>query len=137
MDNKRAPYPGDGHPEFDGQQFRYGGRVPCLAIRPYARKGFVSRTQHSHVTLVKFCGTLLGIPSINPRLDTADDMSDCFDPEQSPLPPPKLPAPTLLGRGGAVPAPASPAKPPKKSRPKPPSKAKGSSKPKPKGKPKS
>jgi phospholipase C len=129
-DSKRAQYPGDAHPEFDGQPFRYGSRVPCLVISPYVRKGFVSRTQHSHISLLKFCGTLLGIPSINPRLDTADDMSDCFDPAQSPLPPPKLPAPTFLGRGGAVPA--SPAKPPK-SPPKPPSKSKGN--PKRKGKP--
>lgn len=134
-DSKRAQYPGDAHPEFDGQQFRYGSRVPCLVISPYARKGFVSRTQHSHISLLKFCETLLGVLSINPRLDTADDMSDCFDPAQSPLPPPNLPAPTSLGRGGALPIPASPTKPPK-SPPKPPSKSKGSPKPKPKGKPK-
>jgi len=133
-DSKRAQYPGDAHPEFDGQQFRYGSRVPCLVISPYARKGFVSRTQHSHIGLLKFCETLFGIPSINPRLETTDDMSDCFDPAQSPLPPPNLPAPTSLGRGGAVPVPTSPTKPPK-SRTKPPSKSNRSPKPKQKGKP--
>ena len=54
-DSRRAQYPGDAHPEFDGQQFRYGSRVPCLVISPYARKGFVSPTQRSHISLVKFC----------------------------------------------------------------------------------
>jgi phospholipase C len=125
-DSKRAQYPGDAHPEFNGQQFRYGSRVPCLVISPYARKGFVSQTQRSHISLLKFCQNLLGIPSVNPRLDTADDMSDCFDPAQAPLAPPNLPAPTSIGRGGGVPVPARPGKPPQprpKSRPKPPPKA--------------
>jgi hypothetical protein len=30
--------------------------------------------------------------SVNPRLDTSDDMSDCFDPTQAPLAPPNLPS---------------------------------------------
>jgi phospholipase C len=132
-DSKRAQYPGDAHPEFNGQQFRYGSRVPCLVICPYALRGFVSKTQRSHISLLKFCQTLFGIPSINPRLDIADDMSDCFDPTQGPLAPPKLPAPVSLGRGGAAPGPVSPGKPAKpKPRPKAPAKPKGSPKPKPK-----
>lgn len=90
-DSKRAQYPSDAYPQFDGQQFRYGSRVPCLVISPYARQGYVSATQHSHISILKFCQTLFGIQSVNPRLDTADDMSDCFDPKQKPLPPPKFP----------------------------------------------
>jgi phospholipase C len=131
-DSKRAQYPGDAHPEFNGQQFRYGSRVPCLVICPYARQGFVSKTQRSHISLLKFCQTLFGVPSINPRLDTADDMSDCFDPTQAPLAKPNIPAPTSLGRGGVAPTPAKPSK-PAKPRPKLPSKPKGT--PKPKSKP--
>ena len=120
-DSRRAQYPGDAHPEFDGQQFRYGSRVPCLVISPYARKGYVSQTQRSHISLVKFCQSLFGIPSINPRLDTADDMSDCFDPTQAPLGPPKLPAPTALGGGGTVGGPGrvNPPRPKPKPHPKP------------------
>ena len=87
--SKRAQYPGDAHPEFDGQQFRYGSRVPCLVVGPYARQGYVSSTQRSHISLLKFCQTLFGVQSINSRLDTSDDMSDCFDATQAPLPPPK------------------------------------------------
>jgi phospholipase C len=129
-DSTKAQFPGDAHPEFNGQQFRYGSRVPCLVISPYARKGYISNTQRSHISLLKFCQTLFGIQSINTRLDTADDMSDCFDPSQAPLPAPVLPAPTKLGRG----APASPGKRPGwKPATKPP---KGKPKPAPKGKPK-
>jgi phospholipase C len=82
--------PADAFPAFDGQQFRYGSRVPCLVVSPYAKRGYVSKTQRSHISLVKFCQTLFGLQSINQRLDTADDMLDCFDPTQKPLPPPVI-----------------------------------------------
>jgi phospholipase C len=101
-----AQRPADAFPQFNGQQFRYGSRVPCLVVSPYAKPGYVSKVQHSHISLVKFCETLLGIASINARLDKADDMSDCFDATQKPLGPPKLPPPTILtpaGGGGAGP----------------------------------
>jgi len=133
-DSTKAQFPGDAHPEFNGQQFRYGSRVPCLVISPYARKGYISNTQRSHISLLKFCQTLFGIQSINTRLDTADDMSDCFDPSQAPLPAPVLPAPTKLGRGAP---PASPGKRQgRKPATKPPVKPKGKPKPALKGKPK-
>lgn len=104
-DSNMAQNANDAHPEFNGQQFRYGSRVGCMVISPYAKQAHVSSTQRSHISLVKFCQSLFGIPSINPRLDTADDMSDCFDPKQAPLDPPKLPPPTVLvppGQGKSV-----------------------------------
>jgi phospholipase C len=88
--HKNAQRPADAFPQFDGQQFRYGSRVPCLVIGPYAKKGHISKTQRSHVSLVKFGQSLFGLPSIHPRLDTADDMHDCFDVTRQPLPAPKL-----------------------------------------------
>ena len=72
----------------DGTQFRYGGRVGCLVLSPYARKGYVSHALHSHVSLVKFCETNFGLPSLNLRTTAADGMADCFDLTQAPLPPP-------------------------------------------------
>jgi phospholipase C len=131
-DSRRAQYPSDAHPEFDGQQFRYGSRVPCLVISPYAKKGYVSQVQHSHISLVKFCQNLLGIQSVNPRLDTADDMSDCFDATQAPLAAPKLPPPTALGGGGvSAPGPNPNPKPQPQPQPKPKPKSKPKSKSKP------
>ena len=73
----------------DGTQFRYGSRVGCLVLSPYAKAGYISKVQHSHVSLVKYCETLLGLKPINPRDTAADDMSDCCDLKQKPLAPPQ------------------------------------------------
>ena len=100
-DSSKAQNSSDANPQFNGQQFRYGSRVPCLVISPYAKQGNVSSTERSHISLVKFCQSLFGIASIHPRLDNADDMADCFDSTQKPAGPPKLPAPTMLVGGGA------------------------------------
>jgi phospholipase C len=73
----------------DGTQFRFGGRVGCLVLSPYARKGFVSKAQHSHVSLIRFCENNFGLPSLNARTQASDGMEDCFDFGQAPLPPPQ------------------------------------------------
>ena len=73
----------------DGTQFRYGGRVGCLVLSPYARAGYVSKTRHSHVSLLKFCENNFGLPSLNARTKASDGMEDCFDFRQNPLPPPQ------------------------------------------------
>ena len=72
----------------DGTQFRFGGRVGCLVLSPFARKGHISKALHSHVGLVKFCETNFGLPSLNARTTASDGMADCFDLSQTPLPPP-------------------------------------------------
>src|SRR5260370_533929 len=72
----------------DGTQFRLGSRVGCLVLSPYAKAGYISHAQHSHVSLVKFCETTFGLPPINARDKASDDMSDCFDFNQNPLAPP-------------------------------------------------
>ncbi len=80
---------GTGTPaSYAGTQFRFGSRVGCLVMGPYARAGYVSHAQHSHVSLIKYCETLFGLPPINARDAASDDMSDCFDLTQAPLPPP-------------------------------------------------
>jgi phospholipase C len=73
----------------DGTQFRFGGRVGCLVLSPCARKGYVSKARHSHVSLVRFCEVNFGLPSLNARTATSDGMEDCFDFAQAPLPPPQ------------------------------------------------
>jgi len=73
----------------DGTQFRYGGRVGCLVLGPYARKGYVSRALHSHVSLIRFCENNFGLGSLNARTQAADGMEDCFDFTQAPQPPPQ------------------------------------------------
>ena len=87
------------HPAWNGTQFRYGSRVGCLALSPFARSGYVSKALHSHVSLLKFCCAQFGVAAWNDRLRKADDMSDCFDFRRPPAPAPS-PAP-----GGVVTAP--------------------------------
>ena len=72
----------------DGSQFRYGGRVGCLVLSPFARQGYVSKTLHSHVSLIRFCEDVFGLPPLNTRASAADGMKDCFDFTQAPLPAP-------------------------------------------------
>ncbi len=78
-----------GGPSYANTQFSYGPRVPCLVISPYARKGYLSKAFHSHVSLVRFCELTFGLAPLNQRDAASDDMSDCFDFSQKP---PSLPA---------------------------------------------
>ncbi len=89
-DSSQAQRDADAYPEFNGQPFRYGSRVPCLVLSPFAKKGYVSSVLHSHISLVKFCETQFSLPALNARDAAADDMSDCFDFKQQPLPSPNL-----------------------------------------------
>ncbi len=75
----------------DGTQFRFGSRVGCMVMSPYAKKGYISKVQHSFVSIVAFCEEIFGLPSLNERTQTSDNMLDCFDFNQTPLPPPQLP----------------------------------------------
>ena len=72
----------------DGTQFRYGSRVGCLVLSPYARRGYISKIEHSHVSLVKFCEATFGLRPLNKRDAAADGMADCFDFQRPPGPPP-------------------------------------------------
>ena len=87
-DHRHAQRSADAFPQFDGQPFRYGSRVPCLVLSPYARKGHVSHQLNSHVSLLKFCTTTFGLRSITERDQGSNGMTDCFDFKQQPLPAP-------------------------------------------------
>jgi len=102
-------WPANGWPaSYQNTQFRYGPRVGCLVLSPYAKTGYISKAFHSHVSLVKFCETTFGLPSLNPRDAKSDDMSDCFDFKQQPAPPPKGgPQPGPTPQPGPGPAPAA------------------------------
>lgn len=72
----------------DGTQFRYGTRVGCLVLSPYAKSGHISHVLQSHVSLLRFCETTFGLKALNARDAAASDMSDCFDFARAPAPPP-------------------------------------------------
>ncbi len=73
----------------DSTQYRYGSRVGCLVVSPYAKKGYISKKLTSHVSLIKFCFQTFNLPNLNKRTAAADGMTDCFDFTQAPLPPPR------------------------------------------------
>jgi phospholipase C len=79
---------GNTHPSYKGSQFRLGSRVGCLVLGPYAKAGYISKAQHSHVSLIRFCEDTFGVKPINARDSASDGMSDCFDFTQKQLPPP-------------------------------------------------
>ena len=83
-----AQRPADAHPEFNGDPFRYGSRVPCLVLSPYAKAGHISHQVNSHVSLVRFCQKIFNLPALNERDGGSNAMADCFDLAQQPLPPP-------------------------------------------------
>ncbi|HZD11967.1 MAG TPA: alkaline phosphatase family protein, partial [Candidatus Binatus sp.] len=81
--NKPGPVP-----SYKGTQFRYGSRVGCLVLGPYAKKGYISKQFHSHVSLLRFCESVFGLAPLNSRDRKSDDMSDCFDFGRNPASPP-------------------------------------------------
>ena len=95
-------------PSYTGTQFSYGPRVGCLVLSPYARKGYISKAFHSHASLVKFCETTYGLATLSQRDAAADDMADCFDFTQTPLPPP------AFGAAGGPPPPPPPSPKPRR-----------------------
>ena len=86
--SKHAQRPADAFPEFNGDPFRYGSRVGCLVLSPNAKPAHISHQLNSHVSIVRFCQKTFNLPPLNQRDGSSNAMSDCFDFNQHPLPPP-------------------------------------------------
>jgi phospholipase C len=81
---------------YAGDQYRYGSRVPCIVVGPYAKAKHVSHDLSSHVSLVAFVEKLWNLqpsPNKDAARRTAADvaMADCYDLSQQPLNPPQVP----------------------------------------------
>jgi phospholipase C len=63
----------------DGTPLRYGFRVPCIAISPFARSGYVSHETHSFVSILHFAETIYDLKPLNERDARASALLDCFD----------------------------------------------------------
>jgi phospholipase C len=77
----------DAHKLWAGQQFRYGSRVPCLVVGPYAKPNHISSQLNSHVSIPRFIEDNFGLGHINARDGVANGMTDCYDYSQNALPP--------------------------------------------------
>ncbi len=71
----------------NGDPFRYGFRVPCIVISPYAQKGKVSHTEYSHVSILKTIESIFNLTSLTERDADAHSLLDCLDFSQVPLKP--------------------------------------------------
>ena len=74
----------------NGMPSRYGHRVPCIVISPYARSGYVAHDFYSHVSLLRFAEAVFDLDPLTERDANADNMLDCFNFDQSPLKPVEL-----------------------------------------------
>jgi len=60
-----------------------GFRVPLIVISPYAKRGFVSHQLHEFGSILRFTEEALGLGSLNTTDTVPDDLSDCFDFDQT------------------------------------------------------
>lgn len=69
--------------------YEYGFRVPLVVVSPYAKAAYISHVNHDFGSILKFIETTFGLTTIGPgdgyADSRADDLSDCFDFNQTPL----------------------------------------------------
>jgi phospholipase C len=66
--------------------YELGFRVPLVVISPYAKQHYVSHAQHEFGSMLKFVEEAFGLPSLGTTDVRSDDLSDCFDFNQAPMP---------------------------------------------------
>jgi phospholipase C len=62
----------------------YGFRVPALIISPYTKHGFIDHTFYSIESTLKFIEWRFGLPSLNQRDASANNLLNAFDFSQTP-----------------------------------------------------
>lgn len=68
-----------------GCGYVYGFRVPLIAVSPYAKAQYISHQQHDFGSILKFIETTFNLPSLGYADAAADDFSDSFNFNQTPL----------------------------------------------------
>jgi phospholipase C len=73
---------------------RYGFRVPCAVVSPFAKKNYVSHTISDHTSILKTIEEKWNLPALTRRDANANSLLDMLDFDSKPafLEPPKLPA---------------------------------------------
>jgi phospholipase C len=68
-----------------GSGYVYGFRVPMVVISPYAKPAYISHVTHDFGSILKFVETTFNLPSLGYADAPADDLSDIFNFNQTPL----------------------------------------------------
>jgi phospholipase C len=66
--------------------YEYGFRVPLIVVSPFAKPGYISHVTHDFGSILRFIEKMHGLPTLGYADASADDLSDCFDFQQNPLP---------------------------------------------------
>ena len=66
--------------------YELGFRVPLIVISPYAKAGYVSHVPHEFGSILHFIEVQFNLGSLGYTDARADDLSDCFNFSQAPLP---------------------------------------------------
>jgi phospholipase C len=77
-----------------GSGYVYGFRVPLIVVSPYAKAKYISHTTHDFGSILKYIETTFSLNSLGYADAYADDLSDCFNMAQSPIPFQTISAPT-------------------------------------------
>ncbi|MFZ0505816.1 MAG: alkaline phosphatase family protein, partial [Chthoniobacterales bacterium] len=80
-------------PPTQVDKYGYGFRVPALVISPYSVSGVVVHTTYDLTSPLKLVEATFGLRSLTQRDREANDMLDCFNFSQTPLPPVVIPTP--------------------------------------------
>lgn len=63
-----------------------GFRVPLIVVSPWAKHGYVSHQVHEFSSFLRLTEEAFSLPGLGVRDASADDLSDCFDLTQTPVP---------------------------------------------------
>jgi phospholipase C len=65
----------------DGFQ-QLGFRVPAIIVGPYVKESYISSVQYDHTSALKHLQNTFGLAPLNPRVEAANDLTDCLDLER-------------------------------------------------------
>ena len=65
--------------------YEYGFRVPLIVVSPYAKAAYISHVPHHFGSVLKYIEENFDLSSLGYADVNADDLSDCFDYNQTPL----------------------------------------------------
>jgi phospholipase C len=68
-----------------GSGYVYGFRVPLIVVSPYARAGYISHVNHDFGSILNLIEQTFDLPSLGYADAYADNLSDCFNFNQTPL----------------------------------------------------
>jgi phospholipase C len=65
--------------------YEYGFRVPLIVVSPYAKAQYISHATHDFGSILRFIEENWGLPQLGYADAPADNFSDCFNFNQTPL----------------------------------------------------